>query len=711
LQKQKERFVKLFHRQLSIPLVGNEQTLQEFSEVLSDYCVESDINIIQPTVLENKLKESSELLKSIQNYEITLYSTPDTKDEDIYSRLLKWKSYFNFELQHKRFFRLERLYERYFLECYPTCMGIADHNNLVLSVMLEYMSLLFLTLKNYSKSLQLCHKLLKIFPSNYFLRIFTLLSVHHSFHSSSQSSSDTGNSSVIITHINLLKDAFQKGITAGFFDTEEYYRYYFCFANCVRRSADDFIRHRLYPLDETRLLFRQNELKFLYDELLSSLKEIQNFLVFFAPNWLPGWDSLCYYQSNLMSSRLLPLEAILFKINESERNETLFDIVNDIVQSIESCCWGNERTQKEKKERKTQFLKNFSVWESFLHSNPQYYYCYQEYLKFLICRGEYQIGREVYKKISSPNFTFSDATPSQILKDWHFFEDNYGGSEDVQISTVLSRILQESIEALQSPSLKVIGSLQSQEVYSTGQERHSNIVGHKRGRKEDDEEHAIDTKKKRYKVQFDDSDQLALDNSSSLRTEETTRVSSATDSSTSFLPPNRLSEIPHPFENNPDGSNTEKGEGTEEILSTIVQFKNLPFGAKLPEISEFFSGLVPFKKIEILYTKAGASRGAVNIEYFDKEQVQQLLLVIEKLPDKHLSFQDRQLTMTTNIPSLENLDPLIFTTVFVNHLPLTVTEKELESFFASCGTIVGIHLAQDKRSGEKKVKFSLCCFC
>jgi tetratricopeptide (TPR) repeat protein len=234
LQKQKERFIKLFHRQLSIPLVGNEQTLQEFSEVLSDYCVESDINMIQPTVLENKFKESSALLKSIQNYEISLYSSTDPKNEDIYSRLLKWKSYFNFELQHKRFLRLERLYERYFLECYPTCMEKADHNNLVLSVMLEYMSLLFLTLKNYSKSLQLCQKLLKIFPSNYFFRIFTLLSVHYSFHSSSQSSSESGTSSIIIPHINRLKDAFQKGITAGFFDTEEYYRYYFCFANCVR---------------------------------------------------------------------------------------------------------------------------------------------------------------------------------------------------------------------------------------------------------------------------------------------------------------------------------------------------------------------------------------------------------------------------------------------------------------------------------------------
>lgn len=53
LQEAKARIIKLYRRQLSVPLVGNEEVLRELDTVTSEICTVDDLRTLDPETLQN----------------------------------------------------------------------------------------------------------------------------------------------------------------------------------------------------------------------------------------------------------------------------------------------------------------------------------------------------------------------------------------------------------------------------------------------------------------------------------------------------------------------------------------------------------------------------------------------------------------------------------------------------------------------------------
>src|SRR5262249_32056892 len=143
----------------------------------------------------------------------------------------------------------------------------------------------------------------------------TLVSLH--YHHLSHSFSSSSAVSPLISQVTALKEEFAKGLATGFYEVEEYFHYYFCYANCVKRYGDDYFRKRLsgttkgLTVASTTADFTDNEIKFLHEELVSAVQQIETCLTSFAPNWFPGWIQFLYYQSYLKQSRGNVLEGIV----------------------------------------------------------------------------------------------------------------------------------------------------------------------------------------------------------------------------------------------------------------------------------------------------------------------------------------------------------------------------------------------------------------
>ncbi|KAJ1411110.1 hypothetical protein B484DRAFT_482676 [Ochromonadaceae sp. CCMP2298] len=115
LQQSKARFVRVFHRQLSLPLAGNEQALAELESKLAEYCVESDAGIIKPEELGRRFSAGREMREARLVFEAPLHS-PRYGQADLEQRVQIWRSYIYFE-RKQEVSRAQRLFERAVLEC------------------------------------------------------------------------------------------------------------------------------------------------------------------------------------------------------------------------------------------------------------------------------------------------------------------------------------------------------------------------------------------------------------------------------------------------------------------------------------------------------------------------------------------------------------------------------------------------------------------
>ena len=70
----KVQLIKLYHRQFSLPLLGNEQCLLEMQNVLETFCEESDVHAyIRPDQLTKKLQESIAMRDARLTFEMFLH--------------------------------------------------------------------------------------------------------------------------------------------------------------------------------------------------------------------------------------------------------------------------------------------------------------------------------------------------------------------------------------------------------------------------------------------------------------------------------------------------------------------------------------------------------------------------------------------------------------------------------------------------------------
>jgi RNA recognition motif-containing protein len=398
---------------------------------------------------------------------------------------------------------------------------------------------------------------------------------------------------------------------------------------------------------------------------------MEQFMIEYAASWFQGWDKFALYQAEMLSTRITPLEAFLsMSTNENllltfPPPPTMTEFIN-IIKGVSTSA--NETSS---------FQQKFSGWDNYVKSCPHSYYVYQEYCKYLLTRRNYAQIRSLFKKIGNKRSKL-DVSELNVIKDWFTFEENY--CQDIKTLLFVS----EKLLPLEIQSLIVemsAGPIEKQaatcQTTADNQQKQEEQHSQSNPRKRKQENDAVDDKgSKKKKVIFSDADELCAESVMPVQPPanslSTTKVQQ--DDSTPM-------EI----------SNT-------SIQTSIIRFKNIPFTSKLPEISAFFSQFVPFQKLEMIYSKSGVFRGMVNIEYASIDHIRDLLS-----HSTQFTLLGRPLEYELNVPALNNFDPALFTTIFINHIPSETKESELMEFFISCGPIQRIHLAIDKKTSQLKV--------
>lgn len=111
IKQLKLRIIKLYHRQLSLPLLGNCEVLVQFENWLGLNCDENDLDIINPKALETKYNASVEQLNARMPFETFLLSD-DYQQSSIEDKLMFWRGYIRFEINDMQMHRAKRLFER-----------------------------------------------------------------------------------------------------------------------------------------------------------------------------------------------------------------------------------------------------------------------------------------------------------------------------------------------------------------------------------------------------------------------------------------------------------------------------------------------------------------------------------------------------------------------------------------------------------------------
>ncbi len=614
LNKAKQNITKVYLRQLSLPLVGNDSTLAQFQEILSQYYSESDIDIIQPTTLETNFLGASKMLEERLPFEMKIYDEGYrslTKCE----QLMIWEEYITFELRQNKVDRLNRLYERLLL-----------HFSEDVEIWLAYCGCTLCIQHDFLLTTKVVKRGLMVHYYDLLLRRTLLLSINFRqirllesglIHSKEQANIE----------INSLRANFVEALAIGFSQAEEYLDFYFTFINCTRRLlCQMMIAKNRCALDA---------LLFVKDEFMSSISELQQFLLNYYPQWKLAWETLAFYQSHQIYSLITPLEKHLRTSEELPQAEI----------------W-----------TKTSFERNYELWHFFLQQNFSDYTSYQYFISQLINIKDYNSVSYVYRQLYADR-TRQIMDKKSIVKDWMKFEENYRDMNE--FTATLAKFF---------PKVSDICSKSISSVSVTSNSKDVNVKEKKGGRKRDrigeteEEDDGKVSKTKRYKVQF----QAEIKNESKI--EE--------DKLKAFVP-----------------STVQGDAGFDDIKTNIVCIKNFPYAAPANKIYDFIHSILPYHRIEMIFTKAGNSRGMVNVEYKDSSEIVQLLSLKDLLV-----YEERPLEIEFNVPSLLNFDPQIFCTIFVNHLPQEFSEEQLIDYFSSCGTVSKIKLAKDKKSELKKVR-------
>ncbi len=135
----------------------------------------------------------------------------------------------------------------------------------------------------------------------------------------------------------------------------------------------------------------------------------------------------------------------------------------------------------------------------------------------------------------------------------------------------------------------------------------------------------------------------------------------------------------------------------------MVQLRNLPFASTTADVKAFLQDYqVDYIEIALIMSKLGKFRGLVNVLFKSVECAKEFY-------EKHSSslfLQNRKVEIFPNISSIYtdiSDNPDLATTVFINRLSEETTEDELRAHFSSCGDILGLKIAMDKRTGKSKV--------
>jgi hypothetical protein len=399
-RRRKERFINSYSRQLSLPLIGNEETLKDFESELSVYCVESDVHLIQPESLQRKVQQAMKDRGGRQDYEIT-YHSDQFQAYSHQDKLSFWNRYIEFEMKQLQYSRVQRLYERAVLDTYEidsynvdcnnsnnsinvssssnhqqdqhqNSNSIHHHHQQYQSLWLDYIAFALCNLKNSSLVNDITRRALRIYRDSIYLWKLLLHCMESSIKMINNINDDVPVEEEVVVvggEDSLLAELQIILSSTSFNNLEEYYDLYLTYCNYCRRKLQrvwDGINdsnnqqhqqqlsqhsHDMSTEDKSLKDATTGRVRSKYDlsQLQASINQLQasftlmtSFLTSYCLNgWVVLWWKWCLYQSHLDTTLLLDTSKyiLLLQCQHEKKNDN-----DDDDQTMDVTATGNSTT-------------------------------------------------------------------------------------------------------------------------------------------------------------------------------------------------------------------------------------------------------------------------------------------------------------------------------------------------------------------------------
>ena len=421
IKELKQYIIQLIHRQLSLPLIGNEIALQSYSQLLSEYYNENDEKIINPQKLLIKYNEGIDKRAARLVYEDKLYptTTSDSTDNDTTATTYNdsnthnidvWRAYIKFEMSDNEYSRVQRLYERATgeLSTRPPSDVISSNSggsnstssNEVYTLWSEYINFAVYTIKNWFLVEEVTTKALRITinRTDVYLWKYHLYSLEKNGH-----------------NYDRVYDAIQQAMTVTFPSADSYLDLQCHLADyCSRRltARQVSLLHTTTTTPTTannnsaNNTYNSNDMNddaVLIEQARNALVLIETLLTTYYPDWAAGW--LRYYKYTI------------------HINNLILHLQHEYIQQYHYALTDNSNnTIKLYTPIKT-------IYEQALLKFGIYSYIWMEFTTWLKGLYMYDLCRKVYKRgIAAVGTTEGKV---ELAREWVFFEGMCGSIEDI----------------------------------------------------------------------------------------------------------------------------------------------------------------------------------------------------------------------------------------------------------------------------------------
>lgn len=362
LQISKTRVIKVFTRNLSIPLANNDQCLYEYNQLLEEICVDADVSIIQPTLLQEKYQSATALLTPRLVYEERLHQSPltimnnnknDTNNEN--NDVEIWKNYIELEISDEKYSRAQRLYER----------AIMAHDNI--DIWIHYTEFAVYELKNWQLTLSITGRGLKLHPSKALFWKFHLISMEQTC-------------TELLGINEKVDEIVKKAIHSAFPEAQDFIEMLTLKCDYKRRLMSSISEA---PKDSSQLV---NIVGIVRD----SFKELESFLETYYPVWESEWIKLFKYRVRVEDEGIASIIEALVDSNSKHKNSIKCEASN--------------------------------CWERLVLRFPKSYYSWIEFINWTIKGGEFNLCRKLFRNALKTVVEYSE----QLINEWVVFEQQCG---------------------------------------------------------------------------------------------------------------------------------------------------------------------------------------------------------------------------------------------------------------------------------------------
>eukprot|EP01036_Dinobryon_divergens_P030089 gene30089-39284_t len=644
IQSLKEKVVKLFHRQLSLPLAGNEETLASLDKVLSDYFTEVDVNIIKPVELNTKYTRAMEMRECRITFESHLIgdSYPASSIEE---KSASWMSYVKFEIQDGQIARAQRLFER----------SLADEElRSYIPHWIEFLSFSVATLKSWAVAEDISLRALKILSEDSFVRAPVNPKYENNISPVKRflwgirliACEKSKNSS--LDAINALVST---ALSSTFSQADDYLNLLLVSCDAARRQ----LRRGSAAGQKKPTLSLDSGLEQSIQYVTEAFNYAEVYLASYYPDWTEGWWRLYKYWAKVIDE--------------------------DIKTSIE----GIPATAEFEAD-------DDNVWEKAAERFPNMYFFWQENINQLKSRKHFSRCSKLYKKLFQSKSLDVDRL-DVVARDWLIFEQQYRDLDSLIAAWLVV------FDALKSHVIQLYaaGIIPEIPVVIDNDNEKASAVQSKLGKRKQhqsdvgphDDGHWTDSTAVVKKSRLSSSVQEKEGDLPSIV--EQTAISST--SSADSCPPFSVQLRNLPF-------TTSEGEISDHLqrhcgVDSIVDMKLL------------LSKTGTFRGIVNVQLKDEQSLIAVLSLHESEFNARNLIvepLSAAQAREAALAAKNKQeATKKAKVAAAGSAPAPHLTTVYVSKLPLEAVDADLLTFFASCGKVLAAKVTVDKKTGESKV--------